>query len=1262
MCQEYVYLTVTSPPKIVKQPTQEEQLFQVAQPGEVDKPFIIECEAEGEPAPKYRWIKNGKPFEYTSYDNRISQQPGRGTLVVSKPRDEDLGQYQCFAENEWGTATSNSVFVRKAELNSFKETDGPQQTVEAEEGQPFKLTCSPPDGHPSPKVYWMLQGEQGQLKTINNSRMTLDPEGNLWFSNVTRFDASEDYAYTCAAKSIFRNEYKLGNKVYLQVKQTGSSPMQNKHEPVHQYTTRRVEKGLKGKRVELYCIYGGTPLPQIVWKKNGRTILSSSGITQDNYGKTLVIKYPGYEDEGTYTCEASNGVGTPKTYSIQLNIEASPFFIEEPEFQNLAEGETAEIRCVAGGTPTPQISWVYNGKPIEQAEYNPRRLVTANSITIPNLIKKDTGNYGCNATNSIGYVYKDIYINVQSIPPEIKEGPENLTKVDGSEAVMKCRVFGAPKPIVRWMRDDVDLTGGKYNITAEGDLVIRDVSFTDMGAYQCYAKNKFGEKSAYGSLTVKKRTVITDKPENYEVPAGSSATFRCNANADESLQLEIVWLIDSQPIDFDNQPRYRVTNDYSLLISDTSELDSADYTCIARTPVDEARAQARLTVQDKPNQPQLDSIKCKGLIATLQWTSKGDNRASLLRWSIQYNTSFTPHTWDTANDDVPANVFTWAAPLSPWANYTFRVIAWNKIGPSLPSAHSDVCTTEPDVPYKNPDNVEGKGTEPNNMVISWSKMPQIEHNGPGFYYLVSWRRDIPGQPWEEAQLRDWQQTELLVPNTPTFEPYRIKVVAVNALGTSNVTPLEVAGWSGEDVPLQAPGNLTLLQLTSGTSALLSWRPVPPSSLRGRFKGYKIHTWTDGEEDRPKEILVKADATQALVTKFRPFKKNNVRILAYNGRYNGPPSDVLSFVTPEGKPGSVRSLEAYPIGSSALLLKWDKPMEENGVLTGYKIQYRKVVGTEFGPMQERRKEVDPKLERAKLAGLEPDTAYRVFVRAKTKAGEGEQRYVQQRTRAAAPAVPAAPAFSALALPGGGGTAHVRVQWLPALDGRAGTHFVAWYRLRGDAAWLRTADVTEDDYVVITGLQPARLYDLKLTAHDGEYFSTSEVREVDTTIGEWRVDPPRATTARRSTVLMRTRSIVLRRAGDNARRQDGDGGVVHRRDAGAGVPAAGAGAGVRGAAQPRRQVRRARPRDGARPAGLHRRRLPRVHHAVRMHPPRPVRVRALVPHQTHLMSSMSSRLRGRSEVFMISPISISIRCSIRFRRRTACESPGIVLYGN
>ena len=53
ICHLYLPL-VQSPPRISKQPPTDEQLFQVAQAkiNENDKPFLIECEAEGEPAPR----------------------------------------------------------------------------------------------------------------------------------------------------------------------------------------------------------------------------------------------------------------------------------------------------------------------------------------------------------------------------------------------------------------------------------------------------------------------------------------------------------------------------------------------------------------------------------------------------------------------------------------------------------------------------------------------------------------------------------------------------------------------------------------------------------------------------------------------------------------------------------------------------------------------------------------------------------------------------------------------------------------------------------------------------------------------------------------------------------------------------------------------------------------------------------------------------------------------------------------------------------
>ena len=58
--------------------------------------------------------------------------------------------------------------------------------------------------------------------------------------------------------------------------------------------------------------------------------------------------------------------------------------------------------------------------------------------------------------------------------------------------------------------------------------------------------------------------------------------------------------------------------------------------------------------------------------------------------------------------------------MSPWTNYTYRVIAVNKIGKSLPSGHSAVCQTAADVPYNNPADVKGEGDEPDNLIITWT--------------------------------------------------------------------------------------------------------------------------------------------------------------------------------------------------------------------------------------------------------------------------------------------------------------------------------------------------------------------------------------------------------------------------------------------------------------------------------------------------------------------------------------------------------------
>lgn len=119
-------------------------------------------------------------------------------------------------------------------------------------------------------------------------------------------------------------------------------------------------------------------------------------------------------------------------------------------------------------------------------------------------------------------------------------------------------------------------------------------------------------------------------------------------------------------------------------------------------------------------------------------------------------------------------------------------------GVSLPSPHSDVCTTLPDVPYKNPDNIMGKGTTPQNLVVTWTSMPQIDHNAPRFMYRVYYKRDIPGERWTIQDINDWRRDSLQVDNQPTYQRYKIKVVAINERGESRATANEVSGYSGED--------------------------------------------------------------------------------------------------------------------------------------------------------------------------------------------------------------------------------------------------------------------------------------------------------------------------------------------------------------------------------------------------------------------------------------------------------------------------------
>jgi len=80
-------------------------------------------------------------------------------------------------------------------------------------------------------------------------------------------------------------------------------------------------------------------------------------------------------------------------------------------------------------------------------------------------------------------------------------------------------------------------------------------------------------------------------------------------------------------------------------------------------------------------------------------------------------------------------------------------------------------------------------------------MPEIEQNGPDFKYIVTYQRlDEENAVEHVAVVQDPEAWHYVVPdhNLGIYKPFRIKVKANNARGSSTADLHEVIGYSGED--------------------------------------------------------------------------------------------------------------------------------------------------------------------------------------------------------------------------------------------------------------------------------------------------------------------------------------------------------------------------------------------------------------------------------------------------------------------------------
>ncbi|XP_037834149.1 neuronal cell adhesion molecule-like isoform X15 [Kryptolebias marmoratus] len=950
--------------------------------------ITIHCEAKGKPHPSFSWTKDGTHFRIEE-DPRVTMKPHSGTLVVdiSMMRAENYeGVFQCTARNNHGTAVSNNIVIRQSRSPLWsKEKNRP---IVVQEGVSLVLPCRPPAGLPPPIVFWMDNNFQ---KLPQSRRVSQSLNGDLYFSNVRREDSRNDYI--CYAR--FTHTQTIQQKQPITVRVLNQAPMDERKPtfliPPGSSSSMRV---LRGHVLEMECIAEGLPTPEVSWSKVSGE-LPSRRTSFLHFNKTLRITKVSESDDGVYRCTARNQFGSVD-HTISVSVKAAPYWISgPPKNLVLAPGENGVLTCRASGIPKPLITWTMNGIPIENSPTDESRKVEDDVIIFTDVQTGSSAVYQCNVSNEYGYLLSNAFVNVLSEPPRVMTPSNKIYQViKNHPALLDCASFGSPLPKITWFRDlsASTLNGDNYIFHDNGTIEIPVAQAQNSGKYMCVATNALGISKNHVHLEVKEPTRIQKQREKTKtVQKGRSVVFECKVNHDETLFPTMTWLKDNGELP--DEERFVVGSD-SLTIVDVTESDAGMYTCIMNTTLDHDSATTELNVveaiPEKPDPPtDLELTDQTKRSVQLTWTPGDEHNSPIQKFLIQYEDSLHHRGHWHNLTEVPGTMTTAHLKLSPYVHYTFRVFALNAVGYSNASSPSKMYKTDPAAPDENPAGVHGIGTEHDNLVISWKPLSNLQSNGPGLHYKVSWRQKKLGAEWATQNVSS--NSKFTVSGTPTFSPYEIKVQAVNNYG-AGPEPAVVLGFSGEDLPIGTPDNVKAVVINS-TLAKILWDAVPHNSIRGHLKGYKVYYWRKhgmhkhNPDHMEKDILsFSGNHTHGMLPGLHPFSAYLFHVRVYNGKGEGPPSPTQHFKTPEGAPGPPTSLEVAKTDLDSLTLNWSPPLEHNGHITGYTLKYQPVNNSnELGPEEELALAANE--TSVTLPILKYSKRYKFLLSAKTSSGAG-----------------------------------------------------------------------------------------------------------------------------------------------------------------------------------------------------------------------------------------------------------------------------------
>ncbi|KAM9300364.1 matrix-remodeling-associated protein 5 [Morus bassanus] len=369
-----------------------------------DSRKLIDCKAEGIPAPRVLWaFPEGVILPAPYYGNRITVHRN-GTLDIRGVRQTDAVQLICIGRNEGGEARLivQLLITDLLEKPSFR--DPVNERITAIAGHSINLNCSV-QGNPKPSTSWILPNGTEVLSGSRLLRFYHKRDGILHISSLSAEDAG---TYRCTARN--PGGY-VERVVFLKV---GLRP-----EISNQYNN--LVSIINGETLQLHCITQPNQQAQISWTlPNGMVLDAPQAVGRFSLleNGSLTVREASVFDRGTYLCKVSTEYGTSVMNVPVIVIAYPPRITSEPAPVIYARpGNSVKLNCMAIGIPKAEITWELPDKSqlttgAQSRLYGNKFLHPQGSLVIQQPTQRDAGFYKCTAKNILGSDSKTTYIHI----------------------------------------------------------------------------------------------------------------------------------------------------------------------------------------------------------------------------------------------------------------------------------------------------------------------------------------------------------------------------------------------------------------------------------------------------------------------------------------------------------------------------------------------------------------------------------------------------------------------------------------------------------------------------------------------------------------------------------------------------------------------------------------------------------------------------------------------------------------------------------